>query len=155
MYYVFNRLIMLTNKLLILFITFSIAFRLATGINFLPAILRSKLRSSIQFTSNQTNNKLWMKFLEKRLEMLISFSKNMNHINYILGFYEKIFAQKLFQVILSDCRTLFPEGIYGLQIGIYGTICSSSKTGKVQNIPDICLFASDFKICTKHKGKYS
>ena len=113
---------MFTNRLFIFFTLFSIfIFCLTTGItgiNYLPAIVRSKLRSSIQFSTYQTNYKLWMKFLEKRLEMIIIFSENTNHVKYFLEFFKNNFAKNLFNVIPSNCKALFPEGIDGLQIGI-------------------------------------
>ena len=91
----------------------------------LPAILKSKVRSGIN--SSYTDSKLWMKFLEKRLEMVNNPLKKENQVTSFLDFLKKYYAQNLFRGISTDCEKKSLESFPGLQVVIFGHICASSK----------------------------
>ena len=74
---------------LLLYILFSIICCVTTTANFLPTILKSKLKNDFQSNSNQTNSKLWMKYLERGLEMInLPLGKSIM-INSFLEFYNR------------------------------------------------------------------
>ena len=94
---------------------------------FLPSALKSKLR-----ISNETDlyEKVWMKYIEKRLETINLHLEKQKHIFSFLYIYNRNFGKKLFRKMPANCKQLGFQNSDGIQTGIYGKICGSSKGGK-------------------------
>ena len=128
---------------------FSITFCFVAGDNFLPTVLKSKIRS--QYRSNQSEGKLWMAYLEKRFKT-INFKK-IELSRSLLGIYKNIFRIKLFQDIVTNCNKMMPEIVDELQVNIYGNICGSRVGGKLED--RTWNFCHYFKLERSiYKGKY-
>ena len=111
------------DRVLKFYIYFFIAFNISVEGNLIPAIVKSKLQRNNESGSYTTDSKLWMNFLEKRLEA-------MNHMNSYLEFYMNNFGQRLFKELPANCEKMISTQTGGVQVGIYGKICGSSKGGK-------------------------
>ena len=105
---------------------------MTAGDNFLPTVLMSEIRSSFQFSSNPNEVKLWMKYLEKRLETIMFSFKKFELSHSLLGIYKNIFKRKLFDDILTNCNKMIPEKVDEFQVDIYGNICGSKVVGKIE-----------------------
>ena len=79
---------------------------MTAGNNFLPTVLMSEIRSSFQFSSNPNEVKLWMKYLEKRLETIKFSFKKLELSSSLLGIYDKIFKRKLFPDLFTNCNKM-------------------------------------------------
>ena len=95
---------------------------------FLPPILKSKLR-----THNENNlyEKVWMKYIEKRLEVLNMGLENREHITSFLQFCKRNFKKGIFKKNSVNCEELGLKNPGGIQLSIYGKICSLSTGGKI------------------------
>ena len=116
--------------MLVFCILFMMAFRFTTGINFLPSILQSKIKNSFQSSSNQTNSKLWMSYLERRLVVMNLPLQRRSIINSFLEFYSRNFRNKFSKEIQTNCGKVHFKELDGLQISIYGQICGLSQGGR-------------------------
>ena len=96
---------------------------------FLPPVLKSKLR-----TDNETGfyEKVWMKYVEKRLEVLNRGLENREHITSFLEICKRKFRKRIFKNIPVNCEELGLKNPGGMQLSIYGKICSLSEGGKKQ-----------------------
>ena len=83
--------------------------------------------------SNDADNKLWMKYLEKRLEIIslhaCTRSLEKQRIFSVVHFYEKNLQKEYFWNVYPSCTNKFVQ----VQTDIFGTICASPK--KDENIP--------------------
>ena len=132
------------NSILNFHILFLIISFLTVGENFLPTVLKSKLKSE---------GKLWMTYLEKRLEIMKFTFEKVELSSSLLGIYRKILRRKLFKDILSNCNKMIPEKVDELQVDIAGNICGSHVGGKIKKLTwDICKYIEHF--CNLFKGKY-
>ena len=111
---------------------FTTSYCFTSGVNFLPPILMSKFKNSFQSSLNETNNKLWMKYLEKRLEAInLPLGKKMR-INCLIEYYERKFRHIFSEEIPTNCMQTNPNELDDLQVNIYGEICGLSDRGKIQ-----------------------
>ena len=108
-----------------LYIYLYFAFYFSVGENFLPLVLNTKLKSSVYPTSN----KLWMKYLQKKLETLNLQLQKMYCCISFLEAYRRNYRQKIFEVTTS-CNK-----IGGIETMIYGNICGTSKRGVNEEYP--------------------
>ena len=71
--------------------------------NFLPSVLKSQLRNS-----NETYlyEKVWMKYIEKRLEMMNVHLGREKHINSFLDIYKRNSEKRLFKKLPVNCEQL-------------------------------------------------
>ena len=102
------------NNILNFHILFLITLCFVAGENFLPTVLKSEIRS--QHRLNQTEGKLWMAYLEKRLE-IINFKK-VELSSSLLGIYKNILRRKLFQDIRTNCNRMTPKTVDEIQVDI-------------------------------------
>ena len=141
------------NSILHFYILFSVICYMTAGDNFLPTVLMSKIRSSSQLSSNKTECKLWMKYLEKRLET-INFKK-VELSSSLLGIYKNIFSKKLFQKFLTNCNKMMPEKVNEIQVDIYGIICGLHVGGKIEDRTwNTCQYYHQL-VCNSLKSKYT
>ena len=139
------------NSILNFHILISIIFCFTAAENFLPTVLKSKIRS--QHRSNKSEGKLWMAYLEKRLEIMKFTFEKVELSSSLLGIYNNILRSKLFEDILTNCNKMMPEKVDELQVNIYGNICGSHVGGKIQNRTwDLCQYMKF--ACNLVKGKY-
>ena len=130
-------------RMLVFCILFMMAFRFTTGINFLPSVLQSKIENSFQSSSNQTNSKLWMSYLERRLVVMNLPLQRRSTISSFLEFYSRNFRNKFFKEVTTNCGKVHLKKLDGLDISIYGQICDLSQGGRVSNSHEFGLsFAS-------------
>ena len=142
------------NSILHFYILILVTCYMTAGDNFLPTVLMSKIRSSSQLSLNQTEDKLWMKYLEKRLETIIFSFTKFKLSSSLLGFYKNIFRRKLFQDIFTNCNKMMPEKVDEIQTDIYGNICGSHVGGKMENSTWTTCQYFQLSICNFLKGKY-
>ena len=122
---------------------------------FLPSALESKLRNR-----NETDlyEKVWMKYIEKRLETINMHLEKQKHIFSFLYIYNRNFGKKLFKKMPTNCKQLGFKNSDGIQIGVYGKICGSSRGGKEKEHVHPCdkVDLPDWRaFCYKHvPGKY-
>ena len=126
---------------------------------FLPSALKSKLRNN-----NETDlyNKVWMKYIEKRLETINMHLQKQKHFTSFLDINKRNFGKTLFKKIPANCKELGFKNADGIQTGIYGKICGSpngAKERELENV-DLCdkldmpiLRAVCYRV-TKDRGKY-
>ena len=132
----------------------------APGENFIPPILKSKFRNSLQFSINKIDNKLWMKYLEKKLEDInLSLGKKMR-INCLLEYYERNIRHIFSEEFPTNCIQTNLNELDDLQVNIYGEICGLSSRGKIQKLAndDSCLRLPSLEkqtYCSYLLGKYS
>ena len=79
-----------------------------------------------------SDKKLWMKFLEKELEVRKLSLQTMVHKCSLLGFYNKNFKQNIFKRLPANCEQMSLKRLDGIQTNIYGKICGSSKGRRKQ-----------------------
>ena len=134
------------------YILLSILFCFITGENFLPTLLKVKLRSSFQSRSNQSEGKLWMAYLEKRLETIMFNFERVELSSSLLGIYKNILRRKLFKDIFTNCNKSMLDKNDEIQVEIYGNICGSQVGGKIEKRSwDICQY---LELVCLFKGKY-
>ena len=117
--------------MLAFYIFFSFAHCFTFGENFLPTVLKSKIKNSFQFNSNKTYSKVWMKYLERKLEIMNLPLERRNMINSLLEFYNRNFRYNISNEMPSNCDKVNFKEFDGLQISIYGDICGLSAMGKL------------------------
>ena len=119
---------------------------------FLPSVLKSKIRS--QHRSNKSEGKLWMAYLEKRLEIMKFSFEKVELSSSLLGIYKNILRSKLFHDILTNCNKMMPKKVDELQVNIYGNICGLQVGGKIENRTwKSCQYYHQL-LCKFLKGKY-
>ena len=91
---------------------------------FLPSTLKSKPRNS-----NETDlyEKVWMKYIEKRLETINMHLEKQKQITSLLDIHKRNFWKKLFRKLPANCEQLSFNNPAGIPVGLYGKICGSSK----------------------------
>ena len=150
------------SKSLCLVLIYVATLNTMSGDKFIGNYFRGKIRKYIESTSNATNHKLWMKYLEKRLEIIFLYD-SMHHLSdkrktfSVLHFHRRIlqrgFASKM-HILCPDRATRFQKII---QNDIFGSICASSKDGEVAAVIDLCMnippFAPLRKWCKLSRGK--
>ena len=112
-------LTMSMHKILRFYFYIFIAFHIPVGGGIIPVILKSNKESRL----NITDSKLWMNFIEKRLEA-------MNYMNSYLEFYKEIFLRRLFKELPASCKDMLAKQTDGVQVRIYGNICGTSRGGQ-------------------------
>ena len=101
-----------------------------------PSVLKSKLRNM-----NETDfyEKIWMKYIENRLEILYIHLEKQKHIHSFLDIIKRNSEKQLFKKLPANCQQLGFNNPAGIQMSIYGKICGSSNSSQVekveQNIP--------------------
>ena len=74
------------NRLSYICIVYLAILNVITGDKFIANVLKQRVSQHIMSTSNNVNHKLWMKYLEKRLEVLnINVAMQDRQINYIFS----------------------------------------------------------------------
>ena len=119
---------MVLNRMFSIYIIVFTTLSSSLGENLLPPILESKVRSSLVCGSDE---KLWMNFLEKELESRHLSFQTMVHKSSLLGFYDNIFKQKIFEGLPVSCKQLNWK-MNEIKTYIYGEVCGSSKRGRLQ-----------------------
>ena len=139
------------NSILNFHILISIIFCFTAGENFLPIVLKSKIRS--QHRSNKSEGKLWMAYLEKRLEIMKFSFEKIELSSSLLGIYKTILRSKLFDDILTNCNKMMPKKLMNSKSIYMGTYVVHKWEEKYRTGPEtfasICHSAA---ICIK--GKY-
>ena len=102
---------------------------------FLPPVLKSKLKRNNEAGQYE---KMWMKYVEKRLETINLDLTKREFITSLLEIYEQKFRKKLFKNIATTCEQLGFKNPGGIQTSVHGKICGSSKIGKKQGTVDNC-----------------
>ena len=129
---------MLLHRLLYLTVIISTAVNLVIGDKFIGKYLRNKVRNYMLSAQNDTNHKLWMKYLEKRLEILSMYTNvhtfRKTQISSIVQFYKRNLQKEYFWKMYGSCTKENGE----VQSDIFGTICASSKDGENVPQPDTC-----------------
>ena len=127
---------------------------LINGDKFIGHYLKSKLRNYTISPSNGTDHKLWMKYLEKRLQ-IISLDPLRKRQIFSIMHYNKINLKRnilrRINFLCTNGETTFPDLV---QHGTFGSICASSENGKEVNQ---CMHLQDTIIrnyCLKYTGKY-
>ena len=105
-------------------IYFSTTLFFSLGENLMPPILTSKVMGSMAFGSA----KMWMKFLEKELE--VRSLQTIVHKSSLLVFYKKNFKTNIFKQLPTSCQQMSLRNLDGIQNTIYDKICGSSKAGR-------------------------
>ena len=119
--------------LTVIFVLVSVC--IVEGKTFLPSVLKMQIKNLLS-TSNYTNNKLWMKYLEKRL-MIVNQQGNRG-IFSCLEFLKSNSQRKLFKNIDNDCRGNTGTISKEIQKNIYGKIVGLPKSGKEVPEWDYC-----------------
>ena len=94
------------------------------GENLIPPILTSKVKSCMTLGSA----KMWMKFLEKELE--VRSLQTIVQKSSLLVFYKNNFKNNIFKQLPTSCQQMNLKKIDGIQTTIYDKICGSSKEGR-------------------------
>ena len=131
------------------------------GDKFIGNYFRNKIRNYIESTSNATNHKLWIKYLEKRLEIIFMhvsihpFGKR--DIFSVLQFHRRNLQRDIARGMHVLCPDKVTRSQKTIENGILGSICASSKTGQVAAVIDLCMNISPFgpvrKLCKLSRGK--
>ena len=102
------------TRMLTFYILCSFVFSSTARSRFLPNVLESKIRSMIQSTSNQIDNKLWMEYLEKRLGAMKD-----PYMNSLLEFHKKNFGNNPWKDVLLNCDIIVQDTLDEVQVGIF------------------------------------
>ena len=125
----------------ILIIIFPITVMFTKGDRFLPQVLKSKI-TNILLTSNSTNHKLWMKYLEKRLatvNMNVIMTRMINKQKFsLLEFHKAFFKRRIFWGVYISCKMSSKKEPKGRQTDIFGDICGSPNHGQQVPPRDLC-----------------
>ena len=144
-------------KTLILFLLYFTALCSTERYNLFPNVLTKQIRNLTTAGSNAVEYNLWLKYLDKRLQVMCMTLKQ-KRFHSLLEFYTKIVHAKLFKNIDSICsRNRNSNGNEGVQDDIFGRICGSSKHGKTVPDVDLCQYIKDSasrEICSFIKGQY-
>ena len=128
-----------------------IGFYFSVGGNFIADVLKLKLQKNKESSLSTTDSKLWMNFIEKRLEA-------MKYMNSYLEFYRINFGQSLFKKLPANCEQMILKENEGVQVSIYGKICGSSESGIEESAESIFCpryrqtLLHEFCLRTTHKG---
>ena len=74
--------------------------------------------------------KMWMKFLEKELEVRALSLQTKVYKSSLLGFRKNNFKKNIFKQLPTSCQQMNLKKIDGIQTTIYDKICGSSKEGR-------------------------
>ena len=99
----------------------------SVGEIFLPPVLMSKLRANNEAGLYE---KVWMKYIEKRLEILNIGLEKGKLITSFLEICKRNFRRSLFKKIPRNCGQFDFKNTDGIQMSVYGKVCGSSKVGK-------------------------
>ena len=109
---------------------------LIKGDKFIGKYLYSKVKNHLVSTSHGTNHKLWMEYLEKRLETISMFASiqlfKKRQIFSVAQYYKRNVERKFLKKVHSLCTKQYTE----LQTDIFGSICGSTKNGISVTPPD-------------------
>ena len=112
---------------------------LIKGDKFIGKYLYSKVKNHLVSTSHGTNHKLWMEYLEKRLETISMFASiqlfKKRQIFSVVQYYKRNVERKFLKKVHSLCTKQYEE----LQTDIVGSICGSTKNGISVTPPDEIL----------------
>ena len=120
----------LFNKQLFLSILLSTSLNLVFGHILIGEYLKSKV--SRYKSLNAVNNKLWMEYLEKRLE-IITMDVSMYQLT-LVQFYKKNLLREQFLKMNALCMEKYRK----LQMYVFGTMCLSLKHTEDIPPPDRC-----------------
>ena len=127
-------------KMLILFLLYFTALCSTERYNLLPNVLTKQIRNLTIDGSNALEYNLWLKYLDKRLQIMCMTVKQKG-VHYLLEFYTNNFNAKLFRNIDTICtRNRNSKRNEGVQDDIFGRICGSSKHGKTVPDVDLCQY---------------
>ena len=132
------------HQSLYLIFIFSTGMVLIKGDKFIGNYLKSKVRNYTMSTSNGADHKLWMKYLEKRLQIISLYPLRKRQIFSIMHFYNINLKRNILRRIYVLCANIETTSLNVVQHGIFGSICASSKSGKVV---DQCMYVQD----TEHR----
>ena len=97
----------LLHRLLYLTVIISTAVNLVIGDKFIGKYLRNKVRNYMLSVQNDTNHKLWMKYLEKRLEILSMYTNvhpfRKTQISSIVQLYKRNLQKEYFWKMYGSC----------------------------------------------------
>ena len=126
-------LVMCMFKIIILLFLDFTGFYSVNSYSLLPEVLSNHIEKIIMSSSSNADYKLWVKYLERRLQIMFT-TKN------LCEFHKRNFKVKLFKhmdtVINSKCSNKYE----GIQLGIFGRICGSSRNGKQVLGQDTCQY---------------
>ena len=94
---------------------------------FIGEYLKSQVKHYLLSASNNTNHKMWMEYLEKRLDKMYTTERQprKRQIFSVLQFYKGNIQSKL----LKNANELCFNQHEKLHTGIFGSICASEKNG--------------------------
>ena len=130
----------------------NLIFVLSTGLifirgdKFIGKVLKSKLR-------NYKDHKLWMNYLEKRLQIISLNPMRKSQIVSIVHFYQINLEKDIFRRMYVLCAHEETTFLDVVQFDIFGSICASSKSGVEV---DECMHLQGEKqkgICLRDLGK--
>ena len=102
---------------------------LIMGDKFIGKYLNGKVKNYLVSTSNGTNHKLWIKYLEKRLEKISLCAsrrqQERGQIFSVVQFYQRNVSRELLKKVHSLCENQHEK----LQTGISESICASADNG--------------------------
>ena len=130
-----------SNLSLNLFFILSTKIILINGDKFIGSFLKSKVRNYTIYTSNGVDHKLWMKYLEKRLQIISLDPLRNRQIFSMTHFYKLNLKTDILRmyVLCGKEETTFLDIV---QHGIFGSICASYKSEKYV---DPCMYVQDTK----------
>ena len=129
----------LLKSLFVRFLLFS-TLNLVSGDKFIGNFLSGKLKNYIRSTANNTNHKLWMNYLEKRLDIFCRYVSmqplRKQQIFSLLQFYKINLQRHMLNTMSVTEDANFLDII---QKGIFGSIRASSNSGEVVAVLDKCM----------------
>ena len=126
-------LAMWTLKIIILLSLDFTGFYLVNSYSLLPKILTNNIEKVIMSSSSNVDYKLWMKYLERRLQ-------NMFITKDLRQFHKSNFNVKLFKQKDTISKSKCSNKCEGIQLDIFGRICGSSRKGKQVLGQDTCQY---------------
>ena len=117
------------NGMLFMYIIFT-KLSLSAEENLLSTILKSTIGSNKKIGSCLTEEKLWIKFLEKELETRSLPLQNKIHRRSLLEYYNRNFRQGMFKRFTGGCEQVNLKRLDTVETTIFGELCGSSKEGR-------------------------
>ena len=109
----------LSQRSLLIIHILSTTLNLILGDKSIGHFMRTQIRKYINSTSNNTNHKLWMDYLEKKLEIICAEANGEKQISSILLFYKTILKNNMLSKLYAVEDVSYQNVV---QIGIFGSV---------------------------------